>query len=184
MAAYQAIPQRFARISRRYLTPTWSTVGMALLSIAFFLLMTVVSTNVLGDTISSLGLLIAFYYGLTGLACVWWFRHDLGKGARHLLLKGILPGLGAAILIFFFFYGAKQFWSKAYGNTYWTLPFAPHWQIGGVFLTGIGSLVLGVILMFIYRAINPRFFKGETLNKDSELLVLESEVDAGTFRAN
>ncbi len=128
-------------------------------------------------------MLIAFYYGLTGAACVWWFRRDLGKGARHLVLKGILPGLGAAILIFFF-YGAKQFWSKAYGNTYWTLPFPPHWQIGGVFLTGIGSLVLGVILMVIYRALNPAFFKGRTLNRNSELLVLESDVEAGTFGAD
>jgi amino acid transporter len=181
MAAYRSIPQRFARIHRKYLTPSWSTVGMALASMGFYLLMTAVSTNVLGDTISSLGLLIAFYYGLTGLACVWWFRRDLGKGLRPLLLKGILPGVGAVVLIFFFFYGAKQFWSKAYGNTFWTLPFSPHWQIGGVFLTGIGALVVGLILMFIYRAIRPPFFKGETLNKDSELLVLESDVEAGTW---
>ncbi len=53
MAAYEAIPRRFARIRRKYLTPTWSTVGMALLSMGFFLLMTAVSTNVLGDTISA-----------------------------------------------------------------------------------------------------------------------------------
>ena len=179
MAVYQAIPRRFSSISRRFLTPSWSTVGMALVSMGYYLLLTVVSTNLLGDSISSLGLLIAFYYGLTGLACVWWFRRDLGKGFRHLLLKGIMPGVGAIILFFFFFYGAKQFWSPSYGSTFWTLPFPPHWQIGGVFLAGIGSLVLGVILMFIYRLVNPRFFKGETLNKDSELLVLESDVDAG-----
>jgi amino acid transporter len=179
MAAYRAIPHRFARIQRRFLTPSWSTVGMALASMGFYLLMVSVSTNVLGDTISSLGLLIAFYYGLTGLICVWWFRHDLGKGWRHLLLKGILPAIGAVTLGFFFFYGAKQYWSKSYGNTYWTLPFSPHWQIGGVFLTGIGALVLGVILMVIYRFVSPAFFKGETLNKDSELLVLESDVEAG-----
>jgi amino acid transporter len=181
MAAYRSIPVRFARIHRKYLTPSWSTVGMAVASMGFYLLMTAISTNVLGDTISSLGLMIAFYYGLTGLACVWWFRRDLGKGIRHLILKGILPGLGAVILFFFFFYGAKQFWSKEYGSTSWTLPFSPHWQIGGVFLTGIGALVLGVILMFVYRFIAPPFFKGEILNRNSELLVLESDVDAGTW---
>ena len=173
MAAYKGIPARFARIHPRYLTPTWSTVGMGLLSIAFYVLMTAVSTSVLGDTISSLGLMIAFYYGLTGLACVWWFRRDLNKGFRHLLLKGILPGLGALILFFFFFYGAKQFWSKNYGSTFWTLPFSPHWQIGGVFLTGIGALVLGVVLMFIWRLVNPTFFRGETLDKDTAVLVHE-----------
>jgi hypothetical protein len=42
-----------------------------------------------------------------------------------------------------------------------------------VFLTGIGALVVGVVLMFIYRAVNPAFFKGETLNKDTPILVPE-----------
>ena len=39
--------------------------------------MTIVSENVLADTISAIGLMIAFYYGLTGFECVWWFRKDL-----------------------------------------------------------------------------------------------------------
>jgi amino acid transporter len=174
MAAYRSIPSRFARIHRRYLTPTWSTVGMALVSIAFYVVMTLVSTSVLGDTISSLGLMIAFYYGLTGLACVWWFRHDLRTNGRGFVVKGLLPGFGGLVLFAFFFYGAKEFWSKSYGSTYWTLPFPPHWQIGGVFLTGIGALVVGVILMFIYRFIAPPFFRGETLNKDTPILVPEN----------
>ena len=66
MAAYRSIPSQFARIHRKYLTPTWSTVGMALVSMGFFGLMTLISENVLSDTISALGLMIAFYYGLTG----------------------------------------------------------------------------------------------------------------------
>jgi amino acid transporter len=173
MAVYRSIPSHFARIHRRYLTPTWSTVGMALASIGFYAAMTFISTNVLSDTISSLGLMIAFYYGLTGLACVWWFRKDLRRSRHDLLVKGILPGFGALILFFFFFYGAKEFWSASYGSTYWTMPFPPHWQIGGVFLTGIGALLTGVVLMFIYRAVNPAVFRGETLNKDTPILVPE-----------
>jgi amino acid transporter len=173
MAVYRSIPSQFARIHRRYLTPTWSTVGMALASIVFYAGMTLISTNLLGDTISSLGLMIAFYYGLTGLSCVWWFRKDLGRSRHDLLFKGILPGFGALVLFVFFFYGAQQFWSASYGSTFWTLPFPPHWEIGGVFLTGIGALVVGVVLMFIYRAVNPAFFRGETLNKETPILVPE-----------
>jgi amino acid transporter len=175
MAAYRSIPARFARIHKRYLTPTWSTVGMALASIGFYVLLTVVSQNVLGDTISALGLMIAFYYGLTGYTCVWWFRRDLRKGGKDLLLKGIVPFLGAVILTFFFIKGINNFWDYTYGSTYWTLPFSPHWKIGGVFLTGAGALVLGLVLMFVYRYINPPFFKGETLNKDTPILVEETD---------
>jgi amino acid transporter len=175
MAAYRSIPAKFARIHHRYLTPTWSTVGMALVSIAFYVLLTFLSQNVLGDTISAIGLLIAFYYGLTGFECVWWFRHDLRKGGRDLWLKGILPFVGAVALTYFFFKGAYDFWNYSYGTTYWTLPFSPHWKIGGVFLTGIGALLLGVILMFVYRFVSPPYFKGETLNKDTPVLVEETD---------
>jgi amino acid transporter len=175
MAAYRSIPAKFARIHPRYLTPTWSTIGMAIVSIAFYVLMTIVSENVLSDTISAIGLLIAFYYGLTGFTCVWWFRRDLRNGGRDLWLKGILPFLGAVALAYFFFKGAYDFWNYTYGSSYWTMPFPPHWKIGGVFLTGIGSLVFGAILMFIYRAVNPPFFRGETLNKDTPILVQDPD---------
>jgi amino acid transporter len=175
MSSYGGIPKVFARIHPRFLTPTWATTGMGLLSIAFFVVMTAVSTNVLGDTISSLGLMIAFYYGLTGITCVWWYRKDIARGGRDLVVKGIMPFIGGTVLLIFFVYGAKQYWSKSYGNTFWTLPFPPHWQIGGVFLTGIGALVLGLVLMVIYRFVNPPFFKGETLNKDTPILVPETD---------
>jgi amino acid transporter len=176
MAAYRAIPARFARIHRRYLTPTWSTVGMVLASLGFYILLTVVSTNVLADTISAIGLMIAFYYGLTGLACVWWFRHDLRKSGREFVVKGLMPFLGGAILLAFFVYGAYEDWKASQGSSFWTMQFSPHWQIGGIFLTGIGALVLGVVLMLIYRFVNPPFFKGRTLNKDTPILVPEDEV--------
>jgi amino acid transporter len=175
MAAYRSIPSKFASISPRFLTPTWSTVGMAVVSIAFYVLLTAVSTNVLADTISAIGLMIAFYYGLTGFTCVWWFRRDLRKGGRDLWLKGILPFVGAAALAYFFFKGAYDFWNYTYGSSYWTMQFPPHWKIGGVFLTGIGALVFGLILMFVYRFINPPFFKGQTLNKDTPILVQDPD---------
>jgi amino acid transporter len=178
MAAYRSIPSHFARIHRKYLTPTWSTVGMALLSMAFFALMTAISQNVLTDTIDSLGLMIAFYYGLTGLACVWWFRKDLSRSGRDLVVKGILPGFGAVTLFFFFFYGGKEYWNVSYGYSSWTMQFYPHWHIGGTFLTGIGALVVGIVLMVIYRFVNPPFFKGETLNKETPIMVMDPGVSA------
>ena len=45
------------------------------------------------------------------------------------------------------------------------MPFAPHWAIGGIFLTGIGALLLGVVLMIITWIVMPPFFRGETLPK-------------------
>jgi len=39
--------------------------------------------------IGSVGLMIAFYYGLTGFACVWFYRKDLTKNARDFMMRGV-----------------------------------------------------------------------------------------------
>ncbi|HET9171075.1 MAG TPA: APC family permease [Actinospica sp.] len=165
MADHHGIPSAFARIHPRFRTPTWSTIGMGLASIAFYAMLSKISTNVLADSISSLGLAIAFYYGLTGLACAWHFAPRALRSPRTFWLRFLLPLLGALILFTFFGYGAYQFWNPAYGNTQWHMPFSPHWIIGGVFLTGVGSLVLGIPLMYVYRAVRPGFFRGEVIRR-------------------
>ena len=42
----------------------------------------------LGDSITAVGFAICFYYGFTGLACAWYYRHDLFKSLRHFFLVG------------------------------------------------------------------------------------------------
>jgi amino acid transporter len=159
MAARRAIPSQFARIHRRFLTPTWSTIGMGVASIAFYVILTAVSGNVLGDTVGSIGILIAFYYGMTGFACAWYFRRQLTNSVRDFLLKGLAPFTGGLILLLFFIKAIFVYIKPDYGKSSWTMPFAPHAHIGGVFLTGIGSLVLGLVLMVIWRLIAPSFFR-------------------------
>ena len=51
--------------------------------------------------------------------------------------------------------------------------------IGGVFVIGIGSLVLGAVLMLIYSRIAPPFFRGEILTKGSHDLILPPHHTAG-----
>ncbi|MFF0184985.1 APC family permease [Streptomyces sp. NPDC005244] len=163
MAAFKAIPQRFARIHPRFLTPTWSTVGMGIASIAFYVMLTQVSENVLADSIGSVGLMIAFYYGLTGFACVWYYRRVLTRSPRDLWTRGIMPGLGGLMLLYFFINACIVYAASDYGSTSWTLPFPPHWQLGGVFVTGIGALLVGAVLMLLYGAFRPGFFRKETI---------------------
>ena len=168
MAGHRAIPTHFARVHPRFQTPTWSTITMGLASIAFYAAFIQISSNVLSDSISSLGLAIAFYYGLTGLACFWYYLPLVRRGRRDgntVWLKCIFPLIGALILFAFFFYACHIYWSPGYGYTQWQMPFSPHWDIGGVFLTGIGALVLGIPLMYIQRFANPPFFRGETIPK-------------------
>ncbi len=166
MAAFKAIPSRFARIHPKYLTPTDSTIWMGGVSIVFYVGLTLVSDHILADTIAAVGLMIAFYYGLTGFACVWFYRKTMWDKPRDILMQGIIPLLGGLILVVFFFIACKTYADPDYGYT-------AIGDIGGVFIIGIGSLLLGVVLMFVYQAIAPAYFRGETLPKrDSGDLVL------------
>jgi len=45
--------------------------------------------------------------------------------------------------------------------------------VSGVFVIDVLTIVVGIILMFVYKAIAPAFFRGETLNRDSATLVTE-----------
>jgi amino acid transporter len=156
MAAHRALPRAFARMHPRFLTPTVATVVMGAASAVFFVLLTLTSQNVLADSAASVGLLIAFYYGLTGFACVWFFRRDLLGSVRALVFRGILPGFGGLALLAAFVLSIVSYWPAA--SSYSSFD-----GIGGVFLIGAGSLLVGVALMLAARRWLPAFFTTGTL---------------------
>ena len=152
MAVYRALPARFARTSERFQTPSVATVAMGFMSAVVFVAMTLISTNVLADSASATGLLIAFYYALTGYSCAWYFRHDL-KSQRNLWLRGILPLLGALALTLAFALSIHSYLPAA--SSYSSL-----WGMGGVFVIGAGSLLLGLVLVAVARRNEKDFFLG------------------------
>src|SRR5205823_3878545 len=77
MASWRAIPRAFGRIHPRYLTPSVSTLAMGAVSIAVTVTLLLISENVLADSLIALGFPICFYYGFTGLACAWYYRHEV-----------------------------------------------------------------------------------------------------------
>jgi amino acid transporter len=174
MAVYKALPDSFARVHPRFKVPTVSTIAMGGVSFALYLAMNFASNgNVIADSVTACGVMIGLYYGLTGVACFWYYRRDLTKSVRNFFVQGLLPLLGGLFLLFAMVWSTKDDWNVSSDQSYtsWTLPFRPHWQIGGVFLLGYGSLLVGLVLMVVWRAYRPAFFRGETLNRDSPTLV-------------
>jgi amino acid transporter len=177
MGVYRALPSSFAKIHRTYLTPTTSTLAMGAASILFYLLFTLVSPNLLTALIGSVGLMIAFYYGLTGFACVWFYRKELTKSGRNLMMRGVVPLLGALILSAVFVYGLIQYAKPDWltdddGNNVTILGF------GAVAVVGIGALLLGMVLMAVWWIASPAFFHGHTLPRRSSAdLVLAPPVN-------
>ncbi|AGB21618.1 amino acid transporter [Mycobacterium sp. JS623] len=172
MGVYKALPDAFAKIHRRYLTPSVSTVAMGVVSAIFYVLFTVISRNLLTALIGSVGLMIAFYYGLTGFACMWFYRKTLTRNVRDFVMRGVVPLLGGIVLLVVFIYGLLQYAKPDWltddeGNNVTIFGF------GAVAVVGIGALVLGLILMALWRVASPNFFKGVTLPRRSHDLLLE-----------
>jgi amino acid transporter len=165
MAVYEAIPKRFANVHPRYMTPAFGTIVMGIAALFFYLVLTFLSENALADSVASLGLAVAFYYGVTAYACVWYFRRTLFTSAKNLFMRGIFPLVGALAMTWAFLQSAKDMIAPDYGYT----AFGP---IGGVFVLGVGMLALGIPLMLACFAFGTkRFFRGETLTASTEVKV-------------
>ncbi len=165
MASHKALPGYFARIHPRYLTPSTSTIWMGVLSIIWYAALTVVSQNILFDSIAALGLMIAFYYGLSGYACVWFFRRNM-RTAKGILLAGVAPFLGALILTWVFVKSVIDLSDPANsesGNSWFGL--------GPPVVISILFLVLGVVIMLLQWRVEPAFFRRKAERPDPELVL-------------
>jgi amino acid transporter len=172
MGVYRAVPRVFAKTHRRFLTPTWATVLMGFFSIALYTALNFVSAgSLIADSVSALGVMIAFYYGLTGFESVWYYRSTLTESARNLWFRGILPLLGGLMLWGAMFYSLWYYWKPV--NSYTAPLKIGSLHVGAVFVVDLAAVVLGIVLYFIYRGIAPPFFRGEVLNKDTPTLVPE-----------
>ncbi len=176
MAAYKALPASFAKIHPRYLTPTVSTIVMGLVSIALYIPMNYMSGgNVIGDAVTAIGFYIAFYYGLTGFSCIWYYRKALTQNMRDLWMRGIIPLLGGLIMYAAGGYSLWEDWDVGTGNsvTTFTLPFYPNWHIGGAFMIIFLSALAGLLACITMRLTAPAFFRKQTLTRATPTLVPE-----------
>lgn len=154
MSARRALPAYFARMHERYLTPTTATLWMGGLSIAWYVGLKIVSENVFYDAVAALGLMIAFYYGLTGYACAIYYRHQLLRSVKNLLFMGIVPLAGGIMLTLAFFKSAVDLADPANSasGTDW-------FGFGPPLVITAGFGILGVILMIVQWRRDPEFFR-------------------------
>ncbi|HUO49248.1 MAG TPA: APC family permease [Acidimicrobiales bacterium] len=174
MAVHKAFPKKFGEINAKHLTPGFATILFGAVSIAWYVILTWLSPNaVLGNSISALGFGIAFYYGITGYACVFYYRKHIFRSFKNFVMVGLAPFVGAMILTVMFFIAAFYYSNPA--NAFVTgqawLPFIHFhfsifgWQIyvhkglGPPVVLGIGLLLLGVPLMLIWRVRHREFFE-------------------------
>jgi amino acid transporter len=165
MGIYKAIQSQFAKTHERYRTPSVSTLFIGVAASVIYVLLSLLGDNVYGDVLLAIGLMIAFYYGITAYACVWYFRGDIRQGGKALWTKGVMPLLGALMLTLAFFKSAVDMLSPDYGYL------GGIGGIGSVFILGMGSILLGLPIMWLLsrRPEQKAFFAGETLHRDTPI---------------
>ncbi len=150
MARRRALPEGLGTVDERFQTPVTATWAVGIAATLFYVGLTALSRDVLADAIAALGLLVSFYYGLTGFACV-----QLNRGAlrgRALWVKGVLPGLGGLLLFGTFVLSAWRYAAPDAGET--TL-----FGVGGVVVIGVGALAVGGAIMAAWSRRMPEYFR-------------------------
>ncbi|MCD7438210.1 APC family permease [Streptomyces lincolnensis] len=118
--------------------PRWNTPWVAITVVGTVAMVMLIASNALGtvgdilsDAISAIGLQIAVYYGLAGLAAVVAYRRMLLKSVANFVLGGLWPLFGALFM-------------------FWVLVESLGELSTAAITIGLGGLAVGLIPMFWY----------------------------------
>jgi amino acid transporter len=154
MGSKGALPTYWAKVHPTFQTPTNATLWMGILSVVFYVGLKLLSENIYWDALAALGLMIAFYYGLTGYAAPIFYRHILFRSPRNMLLIGVVPLLGGLALTWAFVKSATDLADPAnsYSGVDW-------FGISVPLAITIISFLLGLALMLAWWVARPAFFR-------------------------
>jgi amino acid transporter len=172
MARANAMPKSLGKVHPRFLTPHISTVLMGVASIVWYVGLTLVSEDILFDSLAALGLMISFYIGLTGFACTIYYRRELLRSVKNFFFIGAGPFLGGAILFYLLIKNAIELSDPANsesGNSWF--------GIGPPLVIAVFFLVLGVLLMFVQWRKVPEFFRRKPEVAPAGFLEGEAELE-------
>ncbi len=160
MARWGALPEVFGKIHPRFATPSVATLSMGAISAVWTVALLVANPaqSVLGDSITALGFLIAFYYGITGLACVVYYRKALLARFSSFVSLGLVPGAGAVMLAGIFIVALRHYSQHQIDGQLvnYAKPLA---GIEIPIVIGIGSLVLGGVLAIALTPVFRDYFR-------------------------
>jgi amino acid transporter len=146
MASAGAFPRIFARIHPRFLTPDFSTIVIGVVATVWYVGASLVSDNFLFDSLSALSLMIALYYGLTGIACAIYWRRQLLRSVKNFLFIGVAPLVGAGMLFYLLFESARELADPELSYTGTEV-----FGIGVPLAIAIAFTALGLAFMLVWR---------------------------------
>ncbi|HEX4703876.1 MAG TPA: APC family permease [Pseudonocardiaceae bacterium] len=156
MGRDRTLATAFGRTHKTWRTPWLATVVVAVVALALFVLSNFLGSvgTIMTDAISAIGLQVAFYYGLAGVAVVVAYRKEVLRSTRNIIMIGVWPLLGAVFLLWMFVAAIMQ------------NPMA-------VNLIGLGAMALGLIPMVIaWLRGSPYFRRAGTDMDDADVALV------------
>jgi amino acid transporter len=166
MGSKGAAPKFWAKVHPRFQTPANATIWTGILSVVWYVGLKVTSENVYYDALTALGLMIAFYYGITGYATPIYYRKVMSRSLKNFVGMCVLPVTGAVILSLAFLKSVFDLADPLNSNSC-TDPndastCANLFGIGVPLALSIGFLILGLVLMVLWMVRSPEFFRRRT----------------------
>jgi amino acid transporter len=157
MARDGVFPRAFGTIHKSWRTPWVGTIISSFLAIVVILLQVQFADSVgsiFGNLILEIGVLVALYYGITGIACTWAFRKVLLTSVTRFIFAGVLPLLGG-LFLFAIAYVVIAPTSLPYGG-------AADW---GTSLPIIITILIGIPLVILAQlTTRSTFFREKTVS--------------------
>ncbi|GGT69142.1 MULTISPECIES: APC family permease [Streptomyces] len=156
MGRDRTMPAALGTVHRRWNTP-W--VAIAAVGVAAMLMFGAAAAagsvgRILSDAVSAIGLQIAFYYGLAGIAAVVAYKSVLLTSVRNFLLGGAWPLLGSAFMLWAFVESLGELTTTA-------------------LVIGLGGLLVGVVPLVVYWRKGSAYYRPARLDAVRALAAAE-----------
>jgi hypothetical protein len=145
-------------VNPRTLTPARATWIFGIASSIWYAILVLAARygggDVLDWSIASVGLMISYYYGQTGIACAIYYRRYLFKSFKNFVFVGLLPLIGGISLGAVFL---KSVWDMT--NPDYTDQGTSWLGVSPVLWIGLGVFLGGIPLMFWWNSKDHAFFR-------------------------
>ncbi|MFI8517562.1 APC family permease [Streptomyces sp. NPDC085481] len=166
MGRDRTMPAALGTVHRRWNTPWVAIAAVGAAALVMFAAAAAAGSigQVLGDAVSAIGLQIAFYYSLAGLAAVVAYKKLLLSSVRDFVLGGVWPLLGSAFMLWAFVESLGELSPAALA-------------------IGLGGLALGLVPMLVYWKKGSSYYRPARLDAARALAAAERFTSPDSPRA-
>ncbi|WP_037881455.1 APC family permease [Streptomyces sp. NRRL F-5727] len=152
MGRDRTLPAALGLVHRRWNTPWVAVAAVGAAALVLFAAAAAAGSvqRILSDAVSAIGLQIAFYYGLAGIAAVVAYKSLLLRSAKNFLLGGVWPLLGAAFMLWAFVESLGELSTTALA-------------------IGLGGLAAGLVPMAVYWRKGSDYYRPARLDASRAL---------------